>query len=165
MSAAKLRCLFGAILLASSCLCLRADPPAAITDLETKIRKACEQHDLSAIKACYDFTGTDTYVVDQSLGTWQEYWNQIEATNWTFDSVEFASLDQLQADKKVSWPNIQAMIQPQKMGEHVYTPNLRVIGFITVHFKDAKGGKVGSMQPVGIESDGTAKFAAPHLAQ
>jgi hypothetical protein len=161
----KLVILSSLLLVAASCPYLRADPPAAITNLEAKIRKACEQHDLSAIKSCYDFTGADPYVVDQSLGTWQEYWNENEATHWTFDTVDFASLDQLQADKSVSWPNIQNMIQPQKMGEHVYGPNLTVIGFVTVHFKDAKGSKVGSMQPVGMAADGTAKIASPRLAR
>ena len=165
MNVPKRPFLVGGILLIVSCLCLRADPPAAVADLEAKIRKACERHDLNAIKACYDFTGTDTYLVDQSLGTWQEYWNENEATNWTFDTVDFASLDQLQADQRVSWPNLQAMIKPQKMGEHVYSPNLTVIGFITVHFKDGKGSKVGTMEPVGVAADGTAKIASQHLAQ
>ncbi len=154
--------LYSLPLLMASCFCLHADPPAAIADLEAKIRKACDQHDLTAIKVCYDFTGADSYAVDESLGTWQEYWNQVDATHWTFDKIDFSSLDQLQANKSMSWPNIQSMIQPRKMGEHTYGPNLSVTGFITVYFKDGKGGSIGTMEPVGVEPDGTAKIASHH---
>ncbi len=167
MSALQRSFLSGAMLVVMFRVSLLAEPPAGVAELEAKIRKACEQHDLNAIKACYDFTGTSTERIDLSLGMWQEYWNQNPGseTHWTFDKIDFASLDQLQADKSVSWPNIQAMIQPRKMGEHVYGPNLMVVGFVNVSFKDGKGSSVGAMEPVGLEPDGTAKIASQHLAQ
>ena len=164
MRTLKLHSLIGAIFFAGSGLWLRADPPAAITDLEAKIRKACEQQDLSAIKACYDFTGASSERIDIDLSGWQAYWNQSEKTHWKFAAIDFATLDQLHADKTMSWQNLQSMIQPQKMGEHVYAQTLPAIGFITVHFKDEKGGSVGTMEPVGMESDGTAKIASLRIA-
>jgi hypothetical protein len=61
----------------------------------------------------------------------------------------------------MNWASFETMMKPQKMGEHMYAPNLEVIGFITAHFKDSEGGSVGSVQPVGIAADGTAKIASP----
>lgn len=141
---------------------VQAEPTAAIADLEAKVKTACEQRDLNAIKSCYDFDDVDPYCIDQSLGTWQEYWNEAGQTHWTFDKIEFASLTQLKADKSVFWENVRTMIEPRKMGEHTYGPNLEVIGFITAHFNDTKGSNIGTMEPVGIASNGTAKIASSH---
>jgi hypothetical protein len=142
-----------------------ADPNAAIADLEAKLQKACVQHDLQGLKSCYELDGISTDLIDQSLNMWQEYWNENGKTQWTFDKIEYASLSQLKSDKSVFWENLETEIKPQKMGEHIYAPNLEVIGFITARFKGSKGGSVGSMQPVGIAPDGTAKIASPRRVQ
>jgi hypothetical protein len=150
-----------AVLLVAICRSLQADPPAAITDLEAKIRKACEQQDLSAIKSCYDFTGSSAERIDLSLYFWQEYWNQSDKTDWKFDAIDFANLGQFQTERSTAWQNIKSMIEPRKMGEHIYSPNLMVIGFVTVTFKNVKlNSSASAMEPIGLEPDGAAKIAS-----
>lgn len=143
----------------------KADPATAVLDLKARVQKACEQRDLNALKACFDLDGASSTSIDLSLSPWQEYWNTNGGARWSFDKIEYASLAQLKSDKTINWKAIETMTQSQKMGDHMYAPNLKVIGFITARFKDSNGSNVGTMAPVGLTEDGTAKIASQRLAQ
>ena len=152
----KLLLVASIILLGASLL--HADPPREVVTLMATIQKACQARDLTLIKSCYYTEGVSALAIDQSLDTWQEYWNQAGDTHWAFDNVEFKSLDELLANKSMNQRALLLMTQPHKMGEHTYEPNLKVIGFVTANFKSDHG-SIGTMAPVGLAPDGTAKIA------
>jgi hypothetical protein len=137
---------------------LCADTPPAVATLMATIQEACQAKDLDLIKSCYDFDGVPDISIDQSLNTWQEFWNEHgDTAQYAFDKIDYRSLQDLHADKTMNQGAILAMIEPQKMGYHTYSPNLPVVGFITVHFKVGLG-STGSMEPVGLSPNGTAKL-------
>ena len=142
---------------------ISADPSPAVAKLMSTIEKACKARDLDLIKSCYDFDGVSTYAIDLSLAHWQENWNTNGDTHWVFDHVEFKPLDELLADKSLNQRGILPMLQPHKLGEHVYEPNLIIIGFVTTQFKTGKS-SIGMVEPVGIGADGTAKIVSERAA-
>lgn len=137
---------------------LNADALTPIEDLSAKLQLACSNHDIFAVRACYDREGVPIALVDQNLYTWQEYFNQNDKTHWVFEKIVYMPLEQAQADKTINPKAILAMTEPQKMNGTVYESNLKVVGFMTISFKQGSS-KVGTFQPVGIASDGTAKLA------
>ena len=139
---------------------LQADPPSSVTTLMDKLQKACQADDITAIKAMYDLDGVPQALVDVDLYMWQEYFNQNDKTShWSFEKIEYASLEQMQADKTINQKSILSMTQPHNMGGTMYEPNLKVIGFVTVTFEQDQGksGHVGTVLPVGYASDGMVK--------
>ena len=126
--------------------------------LMTTIQKACRAKDLDLIRSCYDFDGAADFPIDQDLNTWQEFWNENnDTTHYVFEKIDYQSLPDVQNNKTINPRAILAMIGPQKMGYHTYVPNLPVIGFITIHFKEGSS-STGTTQPVGLAPDGTAKI-------
>lgn len=137
---------------------LQADPPSPITALKARLQKASETRDLNAIKLCYDFDGVPPALADIEMNVWQEYFNDNDKTShWVFEKVVYMSLDQAKADKTINQKAILSMTGPQNMNGTVYEPKLKIVGFMTVSFKQGSG-EVGTVQPVGIAADGTAKL-------
>ena len=146
------------ILWIGAALHLQADSPSPIVTLKTQLQKACETRDLNAIKLCYDFEGVPPALVDMDMNVWQEYFNDNDKTShWVFEKVAYMSLDQARTDKTINQKSTLSMTEPRNMNGTAYEPNLKVIGFITTSFKQGPMG-AGTMQPVGIAKDGTARL-------
>ena len=138
---------------------LHADSSSAIDTLKAQLQKACETHDLNAVKKCYDFDGVPAALVDVEMNVWQEYFNLNDKTShYEFEKIDYLTLDQAKADKWNNPKAILAMTEPRNMNGTIYEPNLKVIGLMTASFKNGSGG-IGTVQTVGIAADGTAKLA------
>jgi hypothetical protein len=138
---------------------LHADTPKPIATLEQKIQAACQSCDLQAIKACYDLNGASQQEIDTKLSVWKEYFGQNgDNRHTTFLKMEYRSLNDMLNDPTINPRSIKMMSEPHKMGESLYEPNLKVIGFITVTFKDASS-SIGTVQAVGIIADGVARLS------
>lgn len=144
---------------------LRADPLSPIAALKARLQKASETRDLNGVKLCYDFDGVPPVLADIEMNVWQEYFNDNDKTShWVFEKIVYMSLDQARADKTINQKAILSMTEPRNMNGTVYEPNLKVIGFMTVSFKQGSG-EVGTVQPVGIAADGTAKLVGARPAK
>jgi hypothetical protein len=142
------------VLLACSPLLAACDAtPPPVSALMQQVTQACQSGNEDALKACYAKEGVTSDQIDQQLGSWDAYFNKGGASGWSYASIKYESLADAANDKSILPMTIQ-MAQPTK-----FAPNIKVIGFITVMFNQAGGSPGGATEPVGIASDGTAKFA------
>ncbi len=149
-----------ALLWISPAFDLKADPSSAIGALKAQLQKACENHDLDAIRKCYDVDGTPQFLQDREMNTWKHYFN-VDGTNhqFVFTGVSYISLEQAKADKYMNQKAVALMTAPENINGVTYEPNLKVIGFIAPNFKDKEDSSEGAtMANVGIASDGSAKL-------
>jgi len=149
-----------AVLLFCSVLLAACDmTPPAVSTLMQQVTQACQSGNQDALRACYAKEGVTSDQIDQQLGSWDAYFNKDEsASTWKFDSIKYESLAAAANDKSIL-PMEIAMAQPYSASGIKTAPNIKVIGFITVMFKQADGTQGGATEDVGIDSDGTAKFA------
>jgi hypothetical protein len=124
-----------------------------------RIQTACRARDLQAVRSCYELKGATQQTIDTELSVWQEYFGQSgDNMQYTFTKIEYRSLNDMLNDKTVNSRSIEMMTKPHKMGESIYASNLKVIGFITVTFKGVSS-SVGTVQPVGVMQDGSARLS------
>jgi hypothetical protein len=131
--------------------------PPAVSTLMQQVTQACQSGHESDLRACYAKEGVSSDQIDQQLGSWDEYFSK-DGSPWTFSSIKYDSLAEASSDKMIL-PMMVAMAQPTTTSGMKTAPNIKVIGFIIVTFKQADGTQGGATEDVGIASDGTAKFA------
>lgn len=132
--------------------------PPAVSTLMQQVKQACQSGHESDLKACYATDGVTSEQIDQQLGSWDAYFNKDGASSWTFASIRYESLSEATNDKSIL-PMEIAMAQPTTTSGMKTAPNIKVIGFLIVMFKQPDGTQGGATEDVGIASDGTAKFA------
>jgi curli biogenesis system outer membrane secretion channel CsgG len=147
------------LLACSALLAACATTPPAVSALMQQVTQACQSGKQGDLKACYATDGVKPDQIDQQLGGWDAYFgNAGSAYAWTFSSIRYESLADAANDKSIL-PLTLAMAQPSSASGMATAPNIKVIGFILVMFKQANGSQGGETEYVGIASDGTAKFA------
>ena len=148
------------VLLACSMALAACDTtPPAVSALMSQVAAACQAGSKDALRACFAREGVAPYQIDQQVGGFDAYLDKgAGGFNWTYSSIEYVSLAAA-ANNKSFLPETIAMAQPTTISGIKFAPNIKVIGFIQVWFKQADGTKASEIEPVGIASDGTAKFA------
>jgi hypothetical protein len=129
-----------------------ATPPAVSATMQ-QIAQAVQAKDKNALKACYArVSAPDDLAIQQSLGSWDEYLD-----NWTYSGVSYKTMADMAADPQEQ-PFISAY-QSQKIAgtSIVMAPNLPVIGFITVSFKQGTQ-NASAIEPIGLMPDGSARI-------
>jgi hypothetical protein len=132
--------------------------PPAVSTLMQQVTQACQSGNEDALRACYAKEGVTSDQIDQQLGSWDAYFNKGGSSSWTFASIKYESLAEAANDKFIL-PMMVAMAQPTTTSGMKTAPNIKVIGFLIVMFKQPDGTQGGATEDVGIASDGTAKFA------
>jgi hypothetical protein len=133
--------------------------PPTVSALMQQVTQACQSGNQEALKACYAKDGVTSGEIEEQVGGWDAYFNKESAVSpWTFSSIRYESLADAAKDPSIL-PMTIAMAQPSSTSGMATAPNIKVIGFILVMFKQADGTQGGETEYVGIASDGTAKFA------
>ena len=98
---------------------------------------------------------------DEAIHAW-EVWllDYAPKQNWTVSTVEFYPKEEYLARPDVNKQAVADVIEPKTVNGRVYGPNLDVIGFVSVKFKQPSGGMMGRLNPVGIAPDGTLKIVS-----
>ena len=125
------------------------------------LKDACETKNIAAIRKLYYAEGASEPLLDQAIHEW-EVWllDYAPKQNWTVSAVEFYPKAEYLARPDVNKQVLADATEPQAMNGHVYGPNLEVIGFVSVKFKEPSGGSMGRLNPVGIAPDGSLRIAA-----
>jgi hypothetical protein len=132
--------------------------PPEVSALTQQVTQACQSGNEDALKACYAKEGVTSEQIAQQLGSWDAYFNKEGTSGWSYSNIKYESLADAANDKSIL-PDTISMAQGSDVGGVKFAPNIKVIGFITVMFKQGDGTQGGATEPVGIASDGTAKFA------
>jgi hypothetical protein len=144
---------------------IRAATPAPVVTLAQKIQSACQEQSLPAIKSCYCLKGASQEQIDLQLSVWQEYFGKAgDNKHYQLTKTEYRSLDEILADKTVNSRAIEMRVKPHKMGDSLYEPNLKIIGFLTVTFRNGSS-SIGTVQAVGIGDDGLAYLSLDRSAK
>ena len=125
------------------------------------LKHACDTRDIDAIKKLYHAEGASEPLLDQSVHEW-EVWllDFVPKQNWTVAAVEFYSKTDYLARPEVNKSALAGTAEPVTMNGHVYGPNLDVIGFVSVKFKQGSGGSMSRLSPVGFAPDGSLRIAS-----
>jgi len=148
------------VLLACTGLLAACDTtPPAVSTLIQQVTQACQSGNKDTLKACYSKQGVTSDQIDEQVGGWDAYFDKAaSASPWTLQSVRYESVADAANDKSIL-PITVSMAQPSTAGGMATAPNIKVIGFILVMFKQAGGTQGGVTEYVGLDADGTAKFA------
>ncbi|MCE0497197.1 MAG: hypothetical protein LV481_04540 [Methylacidiphilales bacterium] len=140
--------------------------PSSVGVLMTQVASACKAGDKNALRACYATEGVTSEQIDQQLGSWDAYLdNKGDPTyGWTLSGITYVSMADAPNNKSIL-PDTITMAQGGSTGGLKVTPNIKVIGFLLVMFKQPNGTEGGATEPIGIASDGTAKFAIENVQQ
>jgi hypothetical protein len=145
------------VLLACSMVLAACDTtPPAISTLMKQVAQACQADDADALRACYAHEGVTRDQIDTQVGGWDEYFDKGE--HWTYSGITYVSMADAPNNKSIL-PEAIATTQPTTISGHKFAPNIKVLGFILVSFKQPSGAQAGETVEVGIASDGTAKMA------
>ena len=145
------------VLLACSMVLAACDTtPPAISTLMKQVAQACQADNSDALRACYATEGVTRDQIDQEIGGWDEYFDKGE--HWTYSGITYVSLADAPNNKSLL-PETIASAQPTTISGFKFAPNIKVLGFILVSFKQPSGAQAGATEDVGIASDGTAKLA------
>lgn len=145
------------ILLACSMVLASCDTtPPSISTLMRQVAQACQTDDKEALRACFAHEGVTSDQIDQHVGGWDEYFDKGE--HWTYTGIAYVSLADAPNNKSIL-PEAIAMTQPTTISGFKFAPNIKVLGFILVSFKQPDGSQAGATEDVGIAADGTAKIA------
>ena len=151
------------ILIISLLLCGRsfAVDQKQIDEFANAIKRACENKDMEAIKKLYYTEGASGPLLDQAIHEW-EVWllDYAPKQNWTVSTVDFYPKDEYLSRPDVNKQALADAIEPTTVNGHTYGPNLEIVGFVSVKFKQPSGGMMGRLNPVGIAPDGTLKIAS-----
>jgi hypothetical protein len=132
--------------------------PPAVTALMQQIAQDCQSGDENALKACFAKEGVTEDQIDQHLGSWDAYFNKGGMSGLSYAGISYVSLADAPSNKSLL-PETIAMAQPTTVGGVIFAPNIKVVGFIFVSFKQNGNVMGGPTEAVGIASDGTAKIA------
>jgi hypothetical protein len=145
------------VLLASSMVLASCDTtPPAISTLMNQVAQATRDSSADELRACYAREGVTQTQIDEHVGGWEEYFDKGE--HWTYSGITYVSLADAPNNKSIL-PEMIAMAQGTTISGMKVAPNLKVLGFILVSFKQPDGAQAGATEDVGIASDGTAKLA------
>ena len=146
------------LLLALSIMLAACDTtPPPVTTLMGQISAACQKRDKEALRTCYATEGVTAEQIDQEIGGWDAYLDP--GVNFTYTGIKYVSMADA-ANNKDILPDSIAMAQGETMSGIKFAPNLKVIGFILVAYKQPTGEQAGETVDVGIASDGTAKIVS-----
>ena len=149
------------VLLACSMALAACDmTPSSISILMQQVAQACKAGDKNALRACYATEGVTSNQIDEQVGGWDAYFdNRGDPTyGWTYSGITYVSMADAPNNKSIL-PETIAMAQGTTISGYKTGPNIKVLGFILVSFKQPNGTQAGETEPVGIASDGTAKIA------
>src|SRR4051812_10511930 len=143
------------------CCSIFAVDQKQIDEFANALKRACENKDIDAIKKPYYMEGASGPLLDEAIHTW-EVWllDYAPKQNWTVSAVEYYPKDEYLARADVNKQALADVIEPTTLNGHIYGPNLQVIGFVSVKFKQPSGGMMGRLNPVGIAPDGTLKIVS-----
>lgn len=145
------------VLLACSMVLASCDTtPPTVSTLMSQVAQAVQNHDKEALRACYAREGVTADQIDQQLGQWDMY---LTANNpWTYTGIRYVSIAAAAHDSSIL-PETVTEAQGTTLSGIRFAPNIKVVGFVLVSFKLADGSQSGVTEPVGYDSDGSAKFA------
>jgi hypothetical protein len=124
-----------------------------------QVAAASQADDKEALRACFATEKVTAGQIDQHLGSWDEYLRKgNDGAQWAYSSITYVSLADAAHDKDIL-PDTITMAQGTTVGGMKFAPNITVLGFIKVLFKEPNGMLAGATEPVGMASDGTAKIA------
>jgi len=141
------------LLACSAVLAACGATPPAVTVTMQQITQACQAKDKAALKACYArVSAADDVGIEQALGSWDEYLD-----NWTYAAISYQTWAEVAKDPQSQM--ILSAYQTQKIPNTsiVMAPNLPVIGFVTVSFKQGTQ-SAAAIEPIGLMPEGTAKI-------
>jgi hypothetical protein len=145
------------VLLACSMVLAACDTtPPAISTLMKQVAQASKDSSADELRACFAREGVTSDQIDTHVGGWDEYFDKGE--HWTYTGITYVSLADAPNNKSIL-PEMITMAQGGTVGGIKLTPNIKVLGFILVSFKQPGGAQAGATEDVGIASDGTAKIA------
>jgi hypothetical protein len=145
------------ILLACSMVLAACDTtPPAISTLMKQVAQACQDSSADELRACYAQEGVTQDQIDEHVGGWGEYFDKGE--HWTYSGITYVSMADAPNNKSIL-PETITMAQGGTISGIKFSPNIKVLGFILVSFKQPGGVQAGDTESVGIASDGTAKIA------
>ena len=146
------------VLLACSMMLAACDTtPPAITTLMQQVTKASQDRSMDEIRACYAKEGVTSDQIEQEVGSWDAYFDK--GANWTYSGITYVSMADAPNNKSIL-PESITMAQPTTISGIKFAPNIKVLGFILVAFKQPDGTPAGATEYVGIASDGTAKIVS-----
>lgn len=131
--------------------------PGPVTTLMGQITDACQHANKEEVRACYAKEGVSVTQIDQQVGGWDAYLDPGE--HWSYTGIRYVSMADAPNDKSIL-PEGIALAQGTTTSGIKFAPNLKVIGFILVSFKQPTGELAGETVPVGIAPDGTAKVVS-----
>jgi hypothetical protein len=132
--------------------------PPPVTTLMKQITDACQKQDKEALRACYSKQGVTAEQIDQQVqGWWDGYINP--DMKYIYTGIKYVSMADAQGNKDIM-PEWITEAQGQTMGGIKFAPNLKVIGFILVGYKQPTGELAGETVDVGMDADGTAKIVS-----
>jgi len=145
------------VLLACSMMLAACDTtPPAVSTLMKQVAQACQDKSKDELRACFAKEGVTADQIDQSVGGWDAYFDKGE--NWNYSNISYVSMADAPNNKAIM-PDWITMAQGENVGGIKFAPNLKVVGFILVSFKQPGGTEGGETLDVGIASDGSAKVA------
>jgi len=132
--------------------------PAPVTTLMGQIADACQKQDKEALRPLYAKDGVTAQQIDQQVqGWWDGYMNP--GMKFSYTGIKYVSMADAPNNKDIM-PDWITMAQGQTVGGIKFAPNLKVIGFILVGYKQPTGEVAGETVDVGIAPDGTAKIVS-----
>ena len=130
--------------------------PPAISTLMKQVAQASQDSSANELRACFAREGVTPDQIDQHVGGWGEYFDKGE--HWTYTGITYVSVADAPNNKSIL-PDMITMAQGGTVGGIKLAPNIKVLGFILVSFKQPGGAQAGATEDVGIASDGTGKIA------
>jgi len=144
------------LLVCSMALAACDTTPPAVSTLMKQVAQAAQDRSRDELRSCMAHEGVTSDQIDQHVGSWDQYLDKSE--NWTYTGITYLSLADAAKSKSVL-PESIASAQPTNIGGFKFAPNIKVMGFILVTFKQPDGSQAGATEYVGMAADGTAKIA------
>lgn len=142
--------------------CGEPQPPSKekIDSFLTKLTECCLKSDIHGIKALSCFDGTQSGLVDQSVGFWETIFD-LSRKGRVFKEVKYISLEDELSSPGVNPTAIKWMIAEQTRNGHTYSRNLPTVGFATVTYttEGEHPNNASNIFPVSIDSEGNLKFS------
>jgi hypothetical protein len=146
------------VLLACSMMLAACDTtPPPVSALMQQLTAVSQSHDKEALRACYAKEGVTADQIDQEVGGWEEYFDPGE--HWNYTGIKYVSMADAPNNKDIM-PDWITSAQGETMSGIRFAPNLKVIGFILISYKQPTGEQAGETLDVGIASDGSAKIVS-----
>ena len=149
------------VLLACSMALAACDTtPPDVSTLIKQVAQASQDRSAAELRACFAKEGVTADQIDQHVGGWDAYFDKGE--NWTYTGITYVSMADAPNNKSIL-PMMITMAQGGTVGGSRMSPNIKVVGFLLISFKQPDGTQAGATEDVGIASDGTAKIALEEM--